>query len=102
VISVFQIARELKTSRYSFERLTYDDDLGTYVVQSHWRGAWGVITGKPWEYDKVYLTGSRLFNRELSEHEYNKYVEEAEKKYGYLDWKGDYVPGEVPLREKIE
>jgi len=89
------------SSRYEFGPAKLEDDLGTFVVERYWQGALGVLLGEPWEYRKTYLTGSHLFNRKLSGSEYSKFVGEIEKKYGYLDWKADYIPGEVPLEKPV-
>src|SRR5262249_8672263 len=102
IIAAWQIGRSLKTSEYSFRPVEFNDHLGTFIVEGFNRGLLGVLRGQGWEYRKTYLTGRPGYTEQITKKAYDAYTAESHRLYGYLDWKGDFVPGELqkaPLQD---
>lgn len=93
-IAVWQISRSLKTAGYSYQPTQFNDHLGTFIVEAYDRGLFRALIGEGWEYRKTYITGRPGYTEQITKKQYFKYTEESHRLYGYLDWTGDFVPGE--------
>lgn len=68
------------------------DANGEYILQKRE----GLIFN---DYYKTYISGDmKGKTSELGFFDFLKEIDKRDKKYGYFNWLGNFVPGEVPLR----
>ena len=98
IIAAHQIAQSLARQQYHWGYTTFDDNLGTFIIHETDNGLWAALHGDGWTYTKEYLSGGvagRTF--EISKKQYFELKDESDKKHGYINFWGNFVPGEVPL-----
>jgi RHS repeat-associated protein len=92
-VSLGVMYRDFKIAEQSPGRAgvaTLEDNLGEYTI----RKDPGFFYN---DYYKTYISGIlKGHTIELSSSQYYKEEKKRDEKYGYFDWKGDYVPGKVP------
>jgi hypothetical protein len=94
VLDALQFAREQRMAEKGFAgrggRAVLQDENGEYTLQVKY----GIIFN---DYYKTYISGALEGTTvELGFFEFLREIRKRNKKYGYFDWKGDFVPGEVP------
>src|SRR5947209_2372421 len=90
---LFSVVRDQKLSRYAMGTCEFDNGIGdSFHIQIYWKD-YGFFQ-RPVRYYSVYDTG--LFDGqkfEISEEDAMAIRARYDKKWGYVDWKGDWVPG---------
>jgi len=91
ILDAINQERNRKMSQYITAPTVFVEEDGvtsfTVRIETNW---WGLST----TYKKHYLSGSlRDKDVEITHQEYSQFKEEAEALYGYVNWKGDFVPG---------
>lgn len=100
VLDAIMINKQLKDSQYTYTLYTFHDDKGAFTVH-RLNGGWfesdthykEYVSG-PGAEMKFDMLGFRLGPIQvISEDKYDEYKEEGRRRWGYIDWKGDFVPG---------
>ncbi|MEV8504293.1 SpvB/TcaC N-terminal domain-containing protein [Actinoplanes sp. NPDC051475] len=89
----YKMARDLHIAEQSPGRAGVaglKDEYGEYTLQIRE----GLLFN---DYQKTYISGEKAGTvQELGFFEWMREIGKRNEKYGYFDWKGDFVPGEVP------
>jgi len=92
MLDAMKMAREQHIAEQGYERIgraVLDDAGGEYFIEIKY----GLIFN---DYTKTYISGPMAgTTKGLGFFEMRGEVEKRNEKYGYWDWKGDFVPGKV-------
>jgi hypothetical protein len=89
------MARDIRIQQQGVQYAPWEfhDDGGAFVVEHQARGGilvWPFLSGGSKRYTSGPLTGA---TSELSNSQVRAFNTEGQKRWGYMDWKGDFVPG---------
>jgi RHS repeat-associated protein len=93
IIDIVRTVREMQKAQYFWEVAMFQDEEGTFLLGKEFE--WLVVP----HYYKHYIVGENeegypeYRTVEITREEYKAMIKEMETVWGYLDWKGDFVPG---------
>ncbi len=99
LLDILKMARQIKANKYSQGPAVLAGEGGEFTVDYELGPLSGLWGNKYYEnYISGPLSGKRL---EISKEKFEEHRKEARALYGYIDWKGDFVPGLIQPKPTV-